>query len=438
MYRQQCEFLRKSQNWSADCLQAWQLAGLQKIVRLAWEKSPWYRRLFTSIGFHPDDLKSFEDFRRLPTIDRNVVRENLLDMCSREVNHPGVDRGSTGGTGGEPLVFYMGRERSSIEYAYLTTSWKRIGYAPGTPLAVFRGQVVPPDHHGFRHRYDPLLHHHYYSNFHMTDDTMQKYLSHVATIGPCFLHVYPSSAEALARCLKRHRLTPPNNIRGILSESEIVYPHQRDLIQSVFGRPLFSLYGHSEKLVLASECEYSTLYHVWPTYGYFELLDEKGQPITESGRRGEIVGTGFLDPTTLFIRYRTGDAATWIADHCDTCGRHHPIITDIRGHRVQEFLIADDGSEISWTAMNMHDDTFDHVRRFQFYQDSPGRGILRLIPTDGFCESDRKRILHNLDQKFSGRFRFTIELHDTISLSPRGKAIYVDQHIPQPQRATEN
>ena len=52
------------------------------------------------------------------------------------------------------------------------------------------------------------------------------------------------------------------------------------MIEEVFGVRMFSCYGHSEKLVLAAECEHSTDCHVWPTYGFFELIDEQGEVIT--------------------------------------------------------------------------------------------------------------------------------------------------------------
>ncbi len=91
--------------------------------------------------------------------------------------------------------------------------------------------------------------------------------------------------------------------------------------------------------------------------------------------------------------------------------------------------MASDGSEIFWTAVNMHDDTFQRVRQFQFYQDTPGQAVLRIVPTDGFGRDDYRRILTNLGKKFDGRLEFTIELRTAITLSPRGKAIYVDQHI---------
>ena len=260
------------------------------------------------------------------------------------------------------------------------------------------------------------------------------YLEHIITIGPCFLHVYPSSIAALARFILRNGTHAPKNITGIIAESEIVYPKQRQMVEEVFDCRYFSCYGQSEKLVLAAGCEKTNDYHIWPTYGYFELLDDNDNPVNTPGKRGEIVGTGFINSVMPFIRYRTGDWATYVGERCEACGREHIVIRDIRGHRIQEVLIAADGSEISWTALNMHDDTFINVRQFQFLQETPGQAVLRIVPADGFGEDDAGRIHRNLGCKLDNRLDFTIKLVDAIALSARGKAIYVDQRIQQENR----
>lgn len=434
-FRANHEFVRDAQWWPADQSREYQLGKLREMLKLAYERTGFYRRAFDSVGFRPGDLHSLADIEGLPTIDKQTVIENLSEMCTKSVTDRDVDFGSTGGTCGTPLHFCLNRSRSYIEYAYLISSWERAGYRLGMPMAVLRGRTVPAARNGLHHEYDPILRHHYYSSFHMSDEDMARYLEHMATIGPCFLHVYPSTAAALARFTLRRGMQAPNNIRGIIAESETVYPEQRQMVEDVFGCRYFSCYGHSEKLVLAAECEHSTDYHVWPTYGYFELLDEKGDPVTTPGQQGEIVGTGFINTVMPFIRYRTGDWATYVGDRCEACGREHVIVRDIRGHRTQEVLIAAGGSEIPWTALNMHDDTFLHVRQFQFAQDKPGQAVLRIIPAVGFGEEDAKRIHHNLGRKLDGQLSFAIEIVDAIALSPRGKAIYVDQRIPPDGRS---
>ena len=82
----------------------------------------------------------------------------------------------------------------------------------------------------------------------------------------------------------------------------------------------------------------------------------------------------------------------------------------------------------------MHNDTFIHVRQFQFFQETPGRAVLRIVPANGFGEDDADRIHRNLGRKLDSQLAFTIELIEAIPLSTRGKAIYVDQRIQQEKR----
>ncbi|MCX5685047.1 MAG: methyltransferase domain-containing protein [Planctomycetota bacterium] len=428
-FRRASRLVRHAEHWTATQLEKHQLAELRRVCILACQQTEYYRHLFHEVCFDPAAIAHSSDLRRLPAMDKDTVRKHLLEMCTLSPRSLYVDHVSTGGGSGEPLHFYLDADRSSTEYAHLVVSWGRIGYRLGMPLAVLRGRVVGKDRGGLRHEYDPLLRHHYYSSFHMSDAMIGRYVEHIAGIGPCFMHVYPSTVAALSRFLRRSGTNAPANIRGIIAESEIVYPEQRKMVEEVFGCRYFSCYGHSEKLVMAAECEHSTDYHVWPTYGYFELLDDRGNPVTTPGQCGEIVGTGFISKVMPFIRYRTGDYATYVGDRCEACGRQHTIIRDIHGHRTQEVLIAADGSQISWTALNMHDDTFLNVRQFQFYQDTPGRAALRVVPADKFGDEDQRKIQHNLGRKLDGQVIFTVELVDAISLTPRGKAVYVDQRI---------
>jgi phenylacetate-CoA ligase len=421
-FRNNQRFLIDAEWWSREKNLEYQLTEIQGICQLAGHTS-FYKKVFSDYNFDPHKISSHEDLLKLPTINRDTINKHLSEMCTVSPQSSQVDYITTGGTSGVPLRFYIGSNRSAIEFPYLLQSWKRM------PLAVFRGRIVQPDKNGLYHEHDPLLNHHYYSNFHMNDDNMEKYLQHISTLEQCFLHVFPSSIANLARFLRRSGKKPPENIIGILAESENVYPDQRKLVEQVFKVPYFSSYGHTEKLIAAAECEKSTNYHVWPTYGYFELLDEHDKTVTIPGKRGEIVGTGFINKVIPFIRYRTGDFATYIDKNCNQCGREHVIIADISGHNVQENLVSIDGSLIPWSAVNMHDDTFDNVLQYQMYQNIPGKGILKIVPAPGFSEKDKKLILQNLGKKFTTQFTFELSLVETIPLSKRGKAIFVDQHI---------
>jgi phenylacetate-CoA ligase len=316
-----------------------------------------------------------------------------------------------------------------MEYAYLVAGWSRAGFELGMPVAVLRGRVVPADRTGLHHEYDWVLRHHYYSSFHLTGRDIPRYLEHIRALGPCFLHVYPSSVMAVVRYLQSAGEAAPANILGVLAESEAVPEDDRLAVARTFGCRYFSSYGLTEKVVAATACEHSNLYHVWPTYGYFELLDEQGDPVTTPGMRGEIVGTGFVNTAVPFIRYRTGDFATYAGDRCTACGRTHPLIADIQPRRPQEWFVATDGSLIAWTALNMHDNTFENVLRFQFHQDTPGRAVLKIVPSPSFSDADLARITRNLAIKLNGVVELTVELASSIRVSDVGKAICIDQRL---------
>lgn len=434
-YRANHRVVLESDRWSADEAHDWQSRMLREICQLAG-RTPYYSRTWAALGIGPGDITRLEDLPRLPTIDRHTLNSHLDDMCVPGAVDRSADYVSTGGTSGTPLRFYIGAGRSNVEFAHVVAGWERAGYRLGMPLAVFRGRVVPPDRDGLRHEYDPLLRHHYYSNFHMSDENMGRYLEHVRGIGECFLHVYPSSIAALARFVRRSGLVPPTNVRGILAESEIVYPDQRKLVEETFGVRYFSSYGLTEKVVAAAECERSSAYHVFPTYGICELLDREGRPVTTPGAIGEITGTGFMNRIVPFLRYRTGDFATYVSHGCGSCGRQQLVLGTIEGHRVQEHLIMRDGTAVSWTAVNVHDDTFESVRRFQFQQTRRGAATLRIVAASTFGEGDRRRILERLTERLAGQLDITIELVEDIPLSKAGKSIYVDQQLREAERVS--
>ncbi len=425
-YRQWARIVGESDRWTADQVREYQLKQLRDILQLAYDKSPYYRDSFAAAGVDPKLPGGFAELQKLPLIDKQVINRHADELLTVAKDTAGIDYVSTGGSSGEPLRFLIGADRSAIEFAHLASSWFRVGYRLSIPQAVFRGQVVADDNSGLRHFYDPLLRRHQYSNFHMDDDSIARYLKHISGLGPCYLQIYPSSLNMLIRYLNRKGVEPPKNIKGLLMGSENVYEDDRREAEALFGVRYYSWYGHSEKLVLAAECEHSNLYHVFPTYGYCELVDEQGTVITTPGKSGEIVGTGFINRVMPFIRYRTGDYATYQGNHCERCGRQQLLLSDIRGHRTQEMLVTKAGSLIPWTAVNVHDDTFDDVQQFQFSQTEIGRATLKVVPVGAL---DTDRLEKDVAARLQGQLDFDIEIVDEIKLTARGKAVFVDQQI---------
>lgn len=428
-FREWHRFVQDAQWWTPEQYREYQFQRLKRIVTLAYERTQFYRERFKQVGFEPGDLKDIDDLSGLPTIDKETVRQNLETMMTVPVTSLSVDYTTTSGTGGSPLCFYMDSSRHAVEFAHLAASWERMGYHSGDSIAVFRGKPILLNGSGMYYEYDPLLRHHKYSTFHMVPEQMERYVQHMQAVRPKFVHAYPSAAFTLAKFILHRSLSFPSSVKAILLESEPDYPYQREFIERHFPVKVFSSYGHTEKLVLAAQCEHSSLYHVWPSYGYCEILDEQGAR-TPMGQRGEIVGTGFINEVVPFIRYRTDDYATLVAENCGLCGRSHMLLDKIRGHRCQEFLVTRNRQAIvAWTALNMHDDTFDGIMRFQFVQDVPGLAELRMVPTDGPQRYDLERIRRHLKTKLKGMIDVTLTICDEIPPNKSGKKPIVVQRV---------
>jgi phenylacetate-CoA ligase len=426
-FRQALRRVREAQWWPAERSREYQLERVRRVCTLAYENSRFYRRSFDEAGFHRGDLKRLEDLRGLPTIDKATVRDHLKEMAVRPTGGWDVEYVATGGTTGTPTHFYVGRDRSAVEYAYLVSSWERTGYRMNLPQAVFRGRTVKEDRGGLRHEYDPLLRRHYYSTFHLADETMGRYLDHISTLGQCYLHVYPSATVTLAHFCERYGQQAPSNILGILAGSETIRKGDRELIERVFKVRLYSWYGHSEKLVLAAECERSSDYHIWPTYGYFELLDESGRPVTTPGERGEIVGTGFINTVVPFIRYRTGDYAVYLGEGCHECGREHLRIGTVEGHG-QEGLVGRDGQPIAVTTLlrAAHAGNMMSVQRYQFYQDRRGVAEFRVVLSAGATREEAEALAESLALRTERQLALSVRVVSEIALTKSGKYKLVD------------
>lgn len=428
-FRRWVKIAQDADQWSAEQVQHYQIEQVKHICLLAQENSTYYAESFRQAGFSPAGMKSLDELERLPTIDKHTINQHQDGLLTRPKWDLDIDRVSTGGSSGEPLSFMIGSDRSSPEFAHLVVAWQRAGYSLLTPQAVLRGQVISKDKHGIHHYYDPLLRRHNYSNFYMNDDSMERYLRHMETIGDCYLHTYPSSLNMLVRYMRRSGSRPPSNIKGLLVGSENVYEDDRRAAESLFDTRYFSWYGHSEKLVFAAECEHSTAYHVSPSYGYCELVDQSGKRITKPGERGEIVGTGYINTVMPFIRYRTGDFATYLGDSCEKCNRNHMLIGDVQGHNTLEMLIANDNSLIPWAACNVHDNSFDGVLQFQFQQKEVGKTLLKVVAAGELGNKDLERIVRSINLRLQGRITCTIALVDKISLTKNGKSVFVDQKL---------
>ena len=106
------EFRTQAEGWDEARKLEWILRQLRAVVRRAGRETAFYREHFTKAGFDPDAAFGFEDFARLPIVDREDVRVAGNRMFGAAVPAAQIAKDSTGGTSGAPTQIRTGpRER---------------------------------------------------------------------------------------------------------------------------------------------------------------------------------------------------------------------------------------------------------------------------------------------------------------------------------------
>ncbi len=425
--------LRDSRDWSLEKLDAWQLERLRSVVTHAAAHVPGYSRLFRDAGFDLRDLCSLEDVRRLPLTTKEMFSDALADFTSSGPPRFGRMYVTTGGSTGIPFGFHQHKGLFDLDAAFVVEAWGLAGFRWGDRVGILRGSFVGTAEAPVRQYNESLYRGLELSSYYLTPESYPRYRDALRAFRPTALHVYPSAGHIFATlAVEAGDAGGFPEVRAIFTASERLHPWQAWSLRKAFPQArVFDLYSNAEKAVFTSWCEHADVHHAWPQYGILEVLDPAtGQEVAE-GAVGEIVATSFWNLATPFLRYRTSDRARVGASPCRACGRPWKILSRIEG-RVQELVVTADGRFISMTALNMHNDLFDHVRQLQFAQREVGRLELRVAPKPSFNPEHQQRIQCELESKLGTAMRLDVIVVDEIPRTRAGKLRFLEQYLPIP------
>lgn len=398
---------------------------LGKVLWFAVAQVPAYRSLRPIV----ERLTPFEALKAFPFLDKDTVQTNQRDYLPRDFNKISHYETTTGGTSGNQLKIFLDDNAQSVELGFMHRQWQRVGYTTRHRKATFRGVSFSNLRPGVFWQHNPVYNELQFSPFHMSEGNLEAYIDQILHFAPAYFHGYPSALDVLAEYVLRHRITdkmPP--IKAVLLGSEGASEAQRERIEQAFRTRVYSWYGHSERVVLAGECEKNSTYHHFPDYGILEIIDDNDNTCDREGDRGEIIGTGLFNRCMPLIRYRTGDYATRLDSQCD-CGRCWDRFTDVEGRWKQDMVIGRSGARISMAALNMHGPLFERVVRYQYYQDKPGICVLKVMVVPEFTERDRTDIAKAYDAKVGNEVQFHVKVVEEIPLTTRGKLKILDSQL---------
>jgi len=397
---------------------------------LVWtiETVPAYR------GYHrllADARSPYELLPQLPTLTKDRVKQDLVDLVSEKM--PAIERLEmfTGGSTANPMRFYLQRNVSrSREYAFMEAFRVRCGIGAKDIVLALRGRTVPTAYGpgGRLWLYEPIRRQIIFSSDHLEERYMPQYAEALGRLRPAAIEAFPSALYPLARWLEANPLPDfVSGLKGVLLYSENVYDYQMRLFHKVFKCPVLKHYGHSERVLMASSMADDERYFFYPRYGHFELLDAAGHPVMRPGEIGEIVGTSFDNKVMPFIRYRTGDFAV-LGDKPHPRFPGYPVCERIEG-RLQEFLVCLDHRLISITTMGAaHFEELAEVQEIQYEQTQPGFVTLKVVARE-LSEGLVGRIKDAVHEKTQGGCEVRVVRAESIPRTERGKHRMLIQHL---------
>ncbi len=398
---------------------AWRSAvdqRLRALLSAAAEQVPYYRDTWSSENKRAAHAGRLAD---LPLLGKEAPRADARRFLRRDLEPSRELVFHTSGSTGTPIatLWTVDELRNSLALREARSAgWAGVSF--NLPRASLSGRIVVPDPHsqGPFHRYNRVERQVYFSAFHLSPDTVGRYLEALAQHRIRWLTGYAVGVYLMARfALDRGLEIPP--LDAIVTTSEKLTPGMRKVLQQAFGGGVFEEYSTVENAVFASECEHRRL-HVSEDAGILEILRPDGTSCAP-GEPGEVVTTCLMRPYQPLVRFRLGDVATWAdpADPCP-CGRPLPVLQEVVG-RVEDVVVGPDGRQM----VRFHGVFVDlpQVHEGQVIQEALDRIRVKVVPAAGWDAVDHQTISERIQQRLGKGVEVEVEVVKEIPRTKAGK-----------------
>jgi phenylacetate-CoA ligase len=415
----------ESQWWPAEKLEQYRLERLRSLLTKAGQHVPYYRDYFKKLDFKPQEISSLADLQKLPFLTKAVIRAEGDRMKSDIAQ--GLARFNTGGSSGEPLIFFISNERISHDVAakWRATRWWNVDI--GDPEIVVWGSPIElSTQDRMRQIRDRLMRTELLSAFEMSESRLDDFIAMIRTKKPAMLFGYPSSLSLIARHAEKRGIAMSDlGIRVAFVTSERLYDHQRNDISRIFSCPVANGYGGRDAGFIAHECMQGGM-HITAEDIIIEIVDQDGfqQPY---GSAGEVVVTHLATGDFPFIRYRTGDVAV-ISDKRCPCGRNLPLLEEIQG-RTTDFVVAADGTIVHGLAVIYPIRDIPGIAAFKVIQHTKEQMTVQIVP-GAVCGSEvEATITAGIKARLGEMVNVTVERVADIPRENSGKFRYIVSHV---------
>jgi phenylacetate-CoA ligase len=281
----------------------------------------------------------------------------------------------------------------------------------------------PVDSDRWRDRLQTLLRNaRWFDCFRLSDTRLEGYHRELQTFRPACVLAYASALAPLAEVVEGLGETPSYPTRCFVTGAEKLFPHDREIVERVFDRPVHEQYGSRDVGLMGFQLNPREEHHF--TVDWAKILVEP----MEAGEESSVLATKLQADAMPMIRYRVGDLGSFPGEARP--GWPAFRLERVLGREVDKIWLPDGRWFNALGIPHMMKDF--PVRDFRFTQREDYSIIVEVVKGDRFSQEDRERILRIVAENLPGLQVDFVECQEipktksgkrrpVISLAPAGR-----------------
>lgn len=407
--------LQKSQYWSREEIENYQLEKLNDLLIFSKKHSEYYAKSLKGIDL---PLASIDDFKKIiPLIRKGDIIENLDDLKTSKFTENYLH--STSGSSGDPLSTYISGRSEAYRKACVLRFHNSWGInAKDKSVLIWRvhfsesGSVFSKIKKYMKRRYDINI-------FSLNEKTIFKYCYDIEKFKPSFIRGYKSGILEFAELMESNNLTFKSfKLKVAIVTGEVLTTQERRTIERILKCKVANEYGSADAGFIGYECD----------KGSMHINDESVMIYTDS--YDSAIVTELHNDSMPYINYLNDDIIQISESYC-TCGRTSRLIKNIVG-RDSGYILKPDGSKINqfillvifYEIHTLKDN--NPVRKFKVFQ-SGNKFRIEIVPLENFNDRCSIYIRKRMVEEIGDSIEVEFKLVEDIPRDKSGKLKYFER-----------